>query len=99
MDINIIKALVRRGKYHYSSHAKDMMFERFISDAKVAKTILEGEILETYSEDIRGKSYLILGEGPLHVIVGYNKYREKAIVVTVYVPEMPKWITSRKRGL
>lgn len=74
------------------------MFERSISEAQVVETILKGEILEIYTEDIRGKSYLILGEGPLHVIVGYNKYRQKAIIITTYIPEAPKWITPRKRG-
>ena len=98
MDIESIRNLIKQGKYQYSNHTKDMMFERSISDAQVVETVLKGEVLEINTEDIRGKSYLILGEGPLHVVVGYNRYRQKAIIITIYVPEVPKWITPRKRG-
>ena len=74
---------------------------RGITDAQVKDTILAGEVLETYTEDVRGQSYLVLGfpgGQPVHVQVGYNRYRGLAIVVTVYVPEPPKWITPRQRG-
>ncbi|MBI2560381.1 MAG: DUF4258 domain-containing protein [Planctomycetes bacterium] len=98
LDIEAIRRLIKEGKYHYSNHAKDMMFERSISETHVVAAVLKGEVLETYTEDIRGKSYLVLGEGPLHVVVGYNKYRQKAIIVTAYIPEKPKWISPRKRG-
>lgn len=98
MDIETIKKLVKQGKYHYSSHAKDMMFDRSIQETSVVKAVLEGDVLETYTEDIRGKSYLMLGEEPLHILVGYNKYNQKAVIITTYIPEAPKWVTPRKRG-
>jgi len=50
------------------------MAARGITDAQVKETILTGEVLETYTEDVRGWSYLVLGfpQGqPLHVQVGY----------------------------
>ena len=98
MELEKIRQLIKKGKYHYSEHAKNMMFERFISETRIVNAILQGEVLETYTQDIRGKSYLILGEGPLHIVVGYNRYKQEGIVITVYVPEAPKWITPRKRG-
>lgn len=98
MDFDNIKQFVKKGEYHYSGHAKDMIFERSIPEIHIVKTVLEGEILETYADDMRGRSYLVLGKGPLHVVVGYNQYREKAIIVTVYIPELPRWVTPRKRG-
>lgn len=96
-----IVELVRRDKYHYSGHAEGRMAERGVTDAQVKETVLTGEVLETYTEDLRGWSYLVLGfpEGrPLHVQVGYNRYRRLAIIITLYVPEPPKWITPRQRG-
>lgn len=96
-----IVQLVRGDKYHYSSHAEERMAGRGITDAQVKETILRGEVLETYTEDVRGWSYLVLGfpQGqPLHVQVGYNRYRGLAIIITVYVPEPPKWVTPRQRG-
>ena len=77
------------------------MAERGITDAHVKEVILTGEVLETYTEDRRGWSYLVLGfpqEQALHVQVGYNSYRGLAIIVTLYVPEPPKWVTPRQRG-
>jgi hypothetical protein len=96
-----IVELVRDDKYHYSSHAEGRMVERGITDAQVKETVLIGEVLETYTEDLRGWSYLVLGfplGQPLHVQVGYNRYRRLAIIITLYVPEPPKWITPRQRG-
>jgi hypothetical protein len=79
------------------------MAERGITDLQVKEAILAGRVLETYTDDARGWSYLVLGfpQGqPLHVQVGYNKYRGLAIIITlyVYVPEPPKWINPSQRG-
>ncbi len=77
------------------------MAERGITDAHVKETVLTGEVLETYKEDARGLSYLVLGfpQGQaLHIQAGYNSYRGLAIIITLYVPEPPKWITPRQRG-
>jgi len=96
-----IAQLVQEDKYHYSSHAEERTAERGITDAQVKETILKGEVLETYTEDVRGWSYLVLGfpKGqPLHVHVGYNRYRGLAIVITVYIPEPPAWAAPRQRG-
>jgi hypothetical protein len=96
-----VAQLVREDRYHYSSHAESRMAERGITDAQVKAAIMGGEVLEAYTDDARGLSYLALGfpeEQPLHVQVGYNRYRGLAIVITVYVPEPPKWLTPRQRG-
>ena len=96
-----IAQLVGEDRYHYSSHAEGRMAERGITDVQVKAAILEGEVLETYADDARGWSYLALGfpQGwPLHVQVRYNRYRGLAIIITVYVPEPPKWPTPRQRG-
>lgn len=98
MKLENIRQLVEEDKYDYSNHAQEALAGREILDIQVKSALLNGKLLETYAEDVRGKSYLILGEGPLHVLVGYNKYRSKAFIITVYVPEPPKWITPDKRG-
>lgn len=96
-----IVELVREGRYHYSGHAEECMAERGVTDAQVRETIVTGEILESYVEDLRGWSYLVLGfpQGQaLHVQVGYNGYRRLAIIITLYTPEPPKWSSPRQRG-
>lgn len=96
-----IVEFVREDQYHYSSHAEERMAERGMTDVQVRETLLAGEIIEAYTEDLRGWSYLILGfpnGQPLHVQVGYNRYRKLAIIITLYVPEPPKWVSPRQRG-
>ncbi len=96
-----IVEFVKEDRYHYSGHAEERMAERGITDGQVRETLLTGEIIETYTEDLRGWSYLILGfsDGqPLHVQVGYNRYRKLAIIITLYTPEPPKWVSPRQRG-
>lgn len=98
MEFNDLQKLVTKDKYHYSSHADEKMAERNILDIQIKKAILEGEVLEIYKEDTRGKCYLVLGEGPVHVLIGYNRYRELAIIITTYIPEPPKWVSPKERG-
>ena len=98
MELEQIRQFVREDRYDYSNHAQEATDEREISDAQVKDVVLQGKVLEIYIDDVRGKSYLVLGKGPLHVLVGYNKYRDRAVIITVYVPEFPKWIASDKRG-
>ena len=98
MEFEDLQKLAFQDKYHYSSHADEKMAERNISDEQVKRAFLGGEVLETYKEDIRGKCYLVLGEGPVHLLVGYNRYRELAIIITAYIPGFPKWISPTERG-
>ena len=51
--------LVNEDKYHYSSHAEERMAERGLTDAQIKATVLTGAVLETYTEDLRGWSYLV----------------------------------------
>ncbi|MBU1487762.1 DUF4258 domain-containing protein [bacterium] len=52
------------------------------------------EIIEEYPDDPRGESCLVAGftpEGiPVHVVCGKN-LSGHLILVTVYIPTMPKW--------
>ena len=63
------------------------------------KTKLGGEILEDYPKDKRGHSCLILGylgNKAIHTICGFRQ--NKVIIITVYLPKPPKWITPRQRA-
>jgi hypothetical protein len=101
LTFELIAQLVREDKYHYSSQAEERMAERGITDVQVKETILTGRVLETYTDDARGWSYLVLvvphGQ-PIHVQIGHNRYRGLAIIITLYVPEPPKWINPSQRG-
>jgi hypothetical protein len=61
---------------------------------------LNGEVLEDYRDDVRGPSCLILGYGeakPLHIVCGYSA-KGWTRIITVYIPQRPKWINERTRA-
>ena len=56
--------------------------------------------LEDYPNDPRGHSCLVLGYvrgRPVHVVCGLTK-QGKVILITVYVPAMPKWKDEHTRN-
>jgi hypothetical protein len=67
----------------------------------VAIAIANGEIIEDYPKDPRGHSCLVLGyiepSKPVHAVCGMDP-SGTLIIITVYFPEPPKWISERTRG-
>lgn len=105
MDLYEIKRLIREGRYEFSFHAQQERLEENLDITEIEEAILhQGEILEEYPDDPRGESCLILGFAgtkPIHVVLGWaQKSGEKAKVprvITVYVPQPPKWLDPRTR--
>jgi hypothetical protein len=64
-----------------------------ISTADVRKVIEDGEIIEDYPEDARGRSCLILGEGrngrPIHIVCSPKD--EYLAIITAYIPDEAQW--------
>jgi len=55
--------------------------------------LVKGEVIESYPDDPRGESCLILGfvgEKPVHIVCGRNRAGH-LVLITVYIPSMPKW--------
>lgn len=100
MDIELLKIKVRTGEYFMSQHAIRESAKDGLSDEDIEKAVLNGMILEDYPDDARGKSCLVCGpygeDKYLHIIVGFKD--NEMIVITVYIPEPPKWYTAFKRG-
>lgn len=67
--------------------------DRMISTADVRKVIGEGEIIEDYPEDTRGRSCLMLGRGkdgrPIHIVCAPKD--EYLAVITAYIPDENQW--------
>ena len=101
MNIDEIRKHITEGNYQVSFHAEKERYEEDISLDDIEKAILNGEILEDYPDDIRGKSCLILGydsrKRSIHIICGYTSIQALRII-TVYLPKLPKWLTNRKRS-
>lgn len=92
MNIETIQARVRGGRFLLSAHADSEAADEDIDIAEIRDAVLCGEILEQYEDTGRGPSCLILGfvlNRPIHVVCGWR--RDSVVVITVYVPQPPKF--------
>ncbi|HEX9641547.1 MAG TPA: DUF4258 domain-containing protein [Candidatus Krumholzibacteria bacterium] len=104
MDRATLLARIREcfasNSYVFTWHAIEKGEERGILIEEVEEAVLaeDAEIIEDYPEDSRGPSCLILGwtarRRPLHVQVSYPP---EVRVITVYEPELERWIGYRVR--
>ena len=104
MDIERIRSKVRVGKYTISFIHTQKLRERMIEAADLEEAVFGGTIIESYSDDPRGPSCLILGFSrsgkPLHLVCG-NLEEEELLIVTAYEPDPEEWEKdwkTRKRG-
>ena len=99
MDIEEIKNKVRSSQYVYSHHAEIERKLEGLTFAQIKEAILDGEILEHYSDTGRGESCLILGFAgnlPIHVVCGWRG--QKLAIITTYIPSPPKFYDPWTRG-
>ena len=105
MDINEIRRLIRRGQYEFSIHAQQERLDEDLDVTEIEEALVQGEILEDYPDDPRGESCLVLGYAgtePIHTVLGWAKKisGERILrVITVYLPQPPKWTEPRTRGV
>jgi hypothetical protein len=83
-----------------TQHAQQRMAEHDIVLDEVMQAIAQGEILENYPEHRRGACCLINGiteaKRALHVICTTDQ--SLLIIITVYEPQPPKWVTPTRRS-
>jgi len=67
--------------------------DRMISTLEVRAVVFQGVVIESYPEDMRGHSCLMLGWGegdrPLHVVCAPKP--DYLAVITVYLPNPEQW--------
>ena len=91
------------GEVRVTQHAHIEMIENEVSYDDVVTAIAseKAEILENYSEHRRGACCLLGGSTntgrALHVVC--TTAQTQLIIITVYEPKPPKWVTPRKRGV
>lgn len=99
MDIALIRRKVRQQQYDLSLHAHQERQEEQITIEEIETALLTGDIIETYSNDLRGESCLVagmVGTKPLHAVCGMRDTR--LLIVTVYRPQLPVWKNYRIRA-
>lgn len=106
IDITNFEALLKRIRdqaeeenIRITQHAQQEMVEEDITLDEVLEAIATGQILENYPEHRRGSCCLLNGltedSRPLHIVC--TTARPVLIIITVYEPKPPKWITPTQR--
>lgn len=88
-------------KILFTHHALDQMNkpERLISPREVESVIFEGEIIEDYPNDSRGRSCLMLGWGEggraVHIVCAPKD--DYLSIITAYIPNRMEWDSDFKK--
>ena len=89
-----IRAEIEKQTYEISLHADDERITDTLTVSQLEFALSDCKIIERYPDDPRGESCLALGftpEGtPVHIVCGKNPAGH-LILITVYIPTMPKW--------
>jgi len=100
MDLHWILDSVKAQHYRYSRHGDRERQNDGLTLLEVEQAILSGRILEHYPDTGRGESCLVAGFAdngkPVHVVWGSQS--DWMVVVTVYIPTPPKFLTPFERG-
>lgn len=99
-NIKWIIESVKIGDYYFSRHADQERQNENITVTEIEEALLTGRILEQYKDTGRGASCLTVGftEGgkPIHVVCG--KRGGWLVIITLYIPNPPKFKTPYERG-
>ncbi|MBU0699917.1 DUF4258 domain-containing protein [bacterium] len=91
---------VSKNEYYLSKHGDEERQNDDLLIEEVEEALFLGRILEYYENTGRGESCLVAGftnsGKPIHIVCG--KREEQMVIVTVYIPHPPKFITPYERG-
>ena len=98
---DFIRTEVEQQSYEISIHADNERLADGLTTFQLEVALSEGKVIEEYPDDPRGESCLVLGftsDGiPVHIVCGRNPIGH-LILITVYVPTMPKWKDPHTRN-
>lgn len=96
-----IREAARNKNLEMSLHAIQEAYEEAISPEEIRQALGNGLIVEDYPEHRRGACCLIYGDTnthrPLHIVC--TSQRKPALIITVYEPRLPKWVTPTRRNV
>lgn len=100
MKIEDIRGYVLRNEFVLTAHAHEERQNEDIETEDIQRAILDGRIIEDYPQDRRGPSCLVLGYSqgrPIHIVCGIAT-NGLPLIITVYIPRKPKWISPEERS-
>ncbi len=96
----IIQEQARDESLRITQHGQQELVQEAISLDQLLQALRACQILEDYPEHLRGACCLVLGyteaERPLHVVC--TSSLPILVIITVYEPRPPKWVTPTQRG-
>jgi len=94
-----VRAQADAQELRVTQHAQQEMVEENIRMDDVLAAMKNGKIIENYPQHQRGACCLINGADVssrwLHIVC--TTTREKLIIITVYEPKLPKWLSPTQR--
>ena len=94
-----IRLQARANNVRVTQHAQQEMVAEQISLDEVLEAISQGTILEDYAQHRRGACCLMYGHTrtgrAIHIVC--TTAQPTLVVITVYEPRLPKWITPTQR--
>lgn len=95
-----LKEQAERDALRVTVHGHQEMVEEDVSLEEVREVLLDAAVVENYPEHKRGPCCLVCRRTSrgryLHVVCTTSL--EVVILITVYEPKPPKWVTPFKRG-
>jgi Domain of unknown function (DUF4258) len=95
-----IRELASEDMFRVTRHAQEEMAEEGILLDEVLEAIASAQVVENYPGHRRGPCCLVAGYTasgrPLHVVC--TTERPLLILITVYEPTPPRWVTPTERG-
>jgi hypothetical protein len=100
INIEWIKEKVTNSDYYYSKHGDQERQNDNLSFSEIEEAANNGRIIEQYNDTGRGESCLVAGftdcGKPVHIVCGIRG--DSMVIITVYIPMPPKFITPFERG-
>jgi len=100
MDIDWIVSKLKQEAYYFSSHADMERMNDNLLISEVEESMMNASILESYPNDKRGDSCLLVGftqaGKPIHSVCGRSG--DDLVIITVYIPTPPKFINPYERN-
>jgi hypothetical protein len=95
-----LKARIIAGHYRFSDHARGRLLDWDVTPTALVEAILAAQLLENYPAYFIGPACLLYGDTaagrPLHVACSTTLM--EVVIITVYEPAPPKWITPIRRS-
>lgn len=97
----LVVGAVSEGRIRVSAHAVEEAEADGLTLEEIEAATVNGECIESYPDDPRGPSCLVVGGrprgSPLHAVWGFDAPSRQAILITVYLPDPQRWSGDFRR--